>query len=106
MTSNARWLMPWHPDGMGRCAAIPLLLAFLVVSACGGSNGAASETNDGTPATTGDEARELHLVQGGACDSPVYVTVPPGDTRRLMIVEQGVTIRVVRGGKRLAQPFL
>jgi glucose/arabinose dehydrogenase len=91
---------------MGRCAAIPLLLAFLVVSACGGSKGAASETTGGRPATTGADARALHLVRVGTFDSPVYVTSPPGDTRRLMLVEQGGTIRVMRGGKKLAQPFL
>jgi glucose/arabinose dehydrogenase len=34
------------------------------------------------------------------------VTSPPGDARRLMVVEQGGAIQVVRGGKRLARPFL
>jgi glucose/arabinose dehydrogenase len=102
--------MPWHPDGMRRFAAVPLLAAFLVVPACGGSNGSASvTTGGGTPATTtggGDTARALHLVRVGTFDSPVYVISPPGDARRLMVVEQGGTIRVVRGGRKLAQPFL
>ena len=31
---------------------------------------------------------------------------PPGDTRRLMVVEQTGRIMVVRGGRTLAQPFL
>jgi glucose/arabinose dehydrogenase len=97
--------MPWHPDGMRRFVAVPLLAALLVVSACGGSNGDASVTAGGTPATSGT-ARALHLVRVGTFDSPVYVTSPPGDSRRVMVVEQGGTIRVVRGGRKLAQPFL
>jgi glucose/arabinose dehydrogenase len=97
--------MPWHPDGMRRFVAVPLLAAYLVLSACGGSNGDASVTAGGTPATSGT-ARALHLVRVGTFDSPVYVTSPPGDARRVMVVEQGGTIRVVRGGRKLAQPFL
>jgi glucose/arabinose dehydrogenase len=101
--------MAWHPDGMGRYIAVPLAAAFLVVSACGGSSGDA-KTMSGSlaqtaPATSG-ASRALHLVQIGSFDSPTYVTSPPGDARRLMVVEQGGTIRVVRGGKKLAKPFL
>ncbi|TML05597.1 MAG: PQQ-dependent sugar dehydrogenase [Actinobacteria bacterium] len=108
MTSNSRRLMPWHPDGMGRFVAVPLLAAFVVASACGGSKGSASVTSAGTPATTdgGGASRALHLAKVGTFDSPLYVISPPGDARRLMVVEQGGTIRVVRGGKKLAQPFL
>jgi glucose/arabinose dehydrogenase len=90
---------------MRRFVAAPLLAAFLVVSACGGSKGDASVTAGGSPATSGT-ARALHLVRVGTFDSPVYVTSPPGDARRIMVVEQAGTIRVVRGGRKLAQPFL
>ena len=94
---------------MGRYIAVPLAAAFLVVSACGGSSGAA-KTLSGSPAqtapATSGSSRTLHLVQIGSFDSPTYVTSPPGDARRIMVVEQGGTIRVVRGGKKLAQPFL
>ena len=38
--------------------------------------------------------------------SPVHVTAPPGDGRRLMVVEQGGTVRVVRDGQKLTSPFL
>jgi len=89
---------------------VPLLAVVAVVSACGGSSGDAktaktTTTATGTPAT-GGTARALHLVKVGDFDSPVYVTSPPGDARRIMVVEQGGTIRVVRGGRKLARPFL
>ena len=86
---------------------VPLLAVIIVVSACGGSDGdAKTSTTAGSPASGGGAARALHLVKVGDFDSPVYVTSPPGDERRVMVVEQGGTIRVVRGGKRLEQPFL
>jgi glucose/arabinose dehydrogenase len=94
---------------MGRSIAVPLAAAFLAVSACGGSDGDA-KTAPGTPAqtapATSGASRALHLVPIGSFASPTYVTSPPGDSRRLMVVEQDGTIRVVRGGKKLAEPFL
>jgi len=94
---------------MGRIVAVPLAAAVAVVTACGGSSGDA-KTTSGTPAqtapATGGASRALHLVQVGTFDSPVYVTSPPGDARRLVVVEQGGTIRMVRGGRKLAKPFL
>jgi glucose/arabinose dehydrogenase len=42
----------------------------------------------------------------GTFDSPVYVTAPPGDRRRIFVVEQGGTVRIVRGGRTLERPFL
>jgi glucose/arabinose dehydrogenase len=90
---------------MGRFIVVPLLAAFVVVTACGGSNGNAAVTSGGSPATSGT-ARALHLVRVGSFNSPVYVTSPPGDARRIMVVEQAGTIQVVRGGRKLAQPFL
>ncbi len=90
---------------MARFVAAPLVAAFLVVSACGGSSGSAKTTATGSQAT-GSPARALHLVRVGSFNTPVYAISPPGDRRRLMVVEQGGTIRVVRGGRTLAQPFL
>jgi len=43
---------------------------------------------------------------GGSFAAPVQATAPPGDGRRLMVVEQGGTVRVVRDGVSLAQPFM
>jgi len=42
----------------------------------------------------------------GRFDAPLYVTAPPGDRRRVFVVEQGGRIMVVRGGRRRARPFL
>ena len=43
---------------------------------------------------------------GGAFSSPVHVTAPPGDGRRLMVTERGGTVWVVRDGQTLPEPFL
>jgi len=48
----------------------------------------------------------LRLKRIGTFDRPVYVTAPPGDRRRLFVVEQGGTVRVVRGGRKVRRPFL
>jgi glucose/arabinose dehydrogenase len=41
-----------------------------------------------------------------AFDQPLYVTAPPGDTARLFVVEKTGTIRIVKDGALLPQPFL
>jgi glucose/arabinose dehydrogenase len=48
----------------------------------------------------------LQLVKVGSFDQPVYVTGPPGDRRRLFVVERTGRIRVLRDGRPLAAPFL
>jgi glucose/arabinose dehydrogenase len=72
-----------------------LALAALVV-ALAGCGGVEPELADGA----------VRLVKLGTFDSPLYVTAPPGDRRRVFVVEQGGAIRVLRDGKRLATPFL
>jgi hypothetical protein len=42
----------------------------------------------------------------GTFAEPVHVTAPPGDRRRVFVVERGGRIRVLVDGKRRAQPFL
>jgi Glucose / Sorbosone dehydrogenase len=42
----------------------------------------------------------------GTFAAPVYLTAPPGDGRRLFVVEQAGTIRLVRDGRKLRRPFL
>jgi len=46
------------------------------------------------------------LVPVGSFISPVYVASPPGDRRRLFVVEQPGRIRIVKDGVALAAPFL
>lgn len=43
---------------------------------------------------------------GGTFTNPVAVASPPGDPARIMVVEQGGTIRLIKGGVRSAAPFL
>jgi len=85
------------------------LSGVLVALASCGSEDSQSTAGASTPAPAQqarDAAAGVKLVSVGSFDSPVYVTAPRGDTRRLFVVEQGGTIRVVRAGKRLAKPFL
>jgi glucose/arabinose dehydrogenase len=96
---------------VARIALVPVLLAGLLgLAACGSDDGAAETAPAVTASdTTGAKrsaARGVKLLSVGRFDEPVYVTAPPGDTRRIFVVEQGGTIRVVRGGKRLSRPFL
>src|SRR4051812_20674844 len=70
----------------------------LVAIGCGGGGDAAGRTGSG--------GAGVHLRRIGTFASPVYLTAPPGDKRRLFVVEQAGTIRQVRDGKKLAKPFL
>src|SRR5262245_19374499 len=54
-----------------------------------------------TPARKG-----VRLVRIGSFDSPLYVTSPPRDRRRIFVVEQTGKIRVLVGGKKRSRPFL
>jgi len=97
----------------GRTALL-LALAATGLVACGSSmrtTGATAQQNATTTAVAGSTAPAaaaagVRLVEVGRFQSPLYATAPPGDARRLMVVEQGGRIRVVRGGKTLATPFL
>jgi glucose/arabinose dehydrogenase len=62
-------------------------------------------TGDGATATQA-QSGQVRLAQVGRFASPLTVTSPPGDTRRVFVVEQGGRIRVVRGGRVLRRPFL
>jgi glucose/arabinose dehydrogenase len=56
------------------------------------------------PAAPADAA--VRLVRVGTFASPTYVTAPPGDSQRVLVVERAGTVRVVRRGRVLARPFL
>ena len=105
----------------GRAALIPVVAA-LTLAACGSGSTEPATSDASTPAVTtattattapatttapaASAATGLKLVSVGRFDGPVYVTSPPGDTRRLIVVEQAGAIRVVEDGKALATPFL
>jgi glucose/arabinose dehydrogenase len=89
-----------------------LLLVGLVLLIRGGQSeirdsvhGGSSGDTATAPDVTADK-RGVRLVRVGRFDSPVYVTAPPGDARRLFVVEQTGRIRVLVGGKRRSKPFL
>ncbi len=48
----------------------------------------------------------VQLVKVGSFSSPVYVTAPPGDTHRLMVVEQAGRIQLMVDDAKQATPFL
>ncbi|HWC25801.1 MAG TPA: PQQ-dependent sugar dehydrogenase, partial [Solirubrobacteraceae bacterium] len=105
---------------MPRAIVAPALCLLLALAACGSDDSAAEATTAAPTATAtrptatatattelrASSARGVKLLGIGRFDAPLYVTAPPGDRRRIFVVEQGGTIRVVRGGKRLSRPFL
>ena len=93
----------------------------LLALGCGGNGGdaTAARTSTATPSPSAEPTAEpaetpsaavarpgLRLQRIGTFNSPVHVTAPPGDRRRLFVVEQGGYVRIVRGGKTLDRPFL
>ena len=101
----------------GRARALLVVaLAATGLVACGSSvrtTGATAETGQaatavaaGAQTAPATAARGQRLVPVGRFREPIYATSPPGDSRRLMVVEQQGRIMVVRGGKQLATPFL
>src|SRR4051795_6354304 len=93
---------------------LPAALA-VALAACGsGSDTAPAQQEEPATAPSSDahssahaaQRRGVRLVSVGRFESPLYVTAPRGDRRRIFVVGQGGKIWVVRGGRRLAQPFL
>jgi glucose/arabinose dehydrogenase len=102
-----------------RVLAPAAVAAGALVLGCGGSGPTAHATATPARAATGSPAEEaepapavpaasrvVRLARIGSFDAPLYVTSPPGDLRREFVVEQGGRIMVVRGGRKLARPFL
>ena len=90
------------------------------MAACGsGDSGNASSSPAATAATTAApsattpapaagpaQKRGVRLRRIGRFRSPVFVTAPPGDRRRVFVVEQAGRVRVLVGGRLRATPFL
>jgi glucose/arabinose dehydrogenase len=97
-------------------AALVLLVVAGAACGGGGDDAAGRPTPEaGAPATTPEApeaaatpsaARGVRLRKVGDFDAPVYVTSPPGDRARQLVVEQGGRVMVVRGGRKLDAPFL
>ncbi len=106
----------WHALSVSRNGLTLACLGAVAVLAACGSDDSDADRSAAPPTETaaqGDTTRAkpsaadgVKLVGIGSFDSPVYVTAPPGDTRRLFVVEQGGRVRVITGGKRVARPFL
>jgi glucose/arabinose dehydrogenase len=93
-----------------------LLVAVAGISLVGCGSGGQDATARSTPTPTSSSASParaapaprpgLRLKRIGTFRSPVYVTAPPGDRRRLFVVEQGGRVMIQRRGSTLSQPFL
>jgi glucose/arabinose dehydrogenase len=92
---------------VARTLTFAAAVALCALAACGGSTPTQAPARTAAPkAGTAAKAGRLRLVSIGRFDHPLYVTAPPGDRRRIFVVEQTGRIRVVRGGKTLPAPFL
>jgi glucose/arabinose dehydrogenase len=89
----------------GRVLAFVASFLLVAPAACG-STPAEDVTEATAPPAARGAATGVTLTRVGSFDSPVYVTQPRGERRRLFVVEQGGTIRVVRDGRVLERPFL
>jgi glucose/arabinose dehydrogenase len=100
-----------------RLRVLALAAATLTIGC--GSQGASSTPAVRTPAATAAPAggkpapasaaaarRGVKLRRIGTFAQPVYLTAPPGDRRRIFVVEQGGKIRVMVDGRTRARPFL
>jgi glucose/arabinose dehydrogenase len=52
------------------------------------------------------DAGSLHLAQVGSFSSPTYATGPPGDPSRVVVVQKGGAIRLLRDGALQSAPYL
>jgi glucose/arabinose dehydrogenase len=79
---------------MCRLVAVAAALVTMLVVAAGAS-------------ATGERAAALRLVRvAGGLQAPIRVTSAPGAPGLLYVAEQGGLVRVVKGGRAQAQPFL
>jgi glucose/arabinose dehydrogenase len=84
---------------------LALLVMFAALGACGSAPAGSQDVTSARPGAR-DAAAGTKLTRIGRFDAPVYVAQPPGERRRLFVVEQGGKIVVVRDGRALRTPFL
>ena len=91
---------------------VPLvLLTTLAACGAGGSSDSDKRATSAPGATAAAssspaKAAALRLARIGTFNSPLYVTAPPGDKRRLFVVNQRGRIDEVLDGQKLGTPFL
>lgn len=81
--------------------AAPCLAALLLVSA---RTARCADVCGGVTPVKGTALSSELVVSG--LSRPLLVTAPPGDVRRLFILEQDGRVRIVKDGSLLARPFL
>jgi glucose/arabinose dehydrogenase len=91
---------------------LALGLAIAVLGGCDSGDGdqQRAEPAKDTPSASGTgtsdpAARPVRLLKLGSFDAPTYIASPPGDSRRFVVQRRG-TIVVLKGRKKLSQPFL
>jgi glucose/arabinose dehydrogenase len=91
-----------------RRVLIPLALACAAIAACDEDrgNGASGSTSDGGEQTSAAASAAVRLSKIGSFAQPTYLTAPKGDRKRLFVVEQEGTIRVLVSRKVRSKPFL
>ena len=87
-----------------RAGAVLAAVALAGLTACGAAGSREQEGKGAAAAHRTDKGVGLKRI--GEFESPVYVTGAPGFPRLLFVVEQGGTVRVLRGGHKLGRPFL
>jgi glucose/arabinose dehydrogenase len=97
---------------MLRLPLAPIFTAVaLAIAACGGDDdgqdpGTASAATTSGSGAAAAAAGGVKLAAVGTFDTPVYVTAPASDKRRIFVVQQGGKIRVMRAGQLRPAPFL
>ena len=106
-----RALPPGHgrePAAAARAVRRRLAIAAAAVVAigCGGGGNGAAATPEPRRRRPPPPRPPSACSRSARSSDPLYVTAPPGDRARVFVVEQGGTIRIVRGGQKLDKPFL
>lgn len=87
-------------------ALLLVVLLALALPACGSADSSSSATASDAPDGAAPRAGKLALKQVGSFEHPVYVAGAPGFPQLLFVVQQPGQVAVMRGGHRLAKPFL
>jgi glucose/arabinose dehydrogenase len=106
----------------GRLLSIALTASLAVLMAmpagCGGKNASRppQRTGASTPSAPPQGsaprpdgravARRVRLARVGTFTEPLYVTAPPGDRKRVFVVEKGGKVQLLVNGRRTGRPFL